>query len=180
MVNYWLSLLAMGTIVVSGGFAADVPKFPKGLPPLVGLATVSSGPSRPGEAWQIALIVPKVRWQEVGQDPEDKLDKRRREIRTEVEKVTRTLTIGGPSAVASSRVMDLSGKELGSEEVSKRLKSETPVFVSVSGEMVEPYYLQLAKPETLIIILGPRERAPLPALLPAAKGSAEAQPSEKK
>lgn len=176
--NYWLSLLAMVTIVVNGGSAADVPGLPKGVPPLVGLATVSSGPVRPGEAWQIELKVPKVQWQEVGQDPEDKLDNRRREIRTEVENVTLTLTIDGPSAVAPSRVVDLSGKEVGREEVSKRLKSNTPVLVSVSSEMVEPYYLQLAKPETLIIILGPRERAPLPALLPAAKGSAEANPSK--
>ena len=50
-----------------------------------------------------------------------------------------------------------------------RLAKETPVLVSVTGEMPDAYYLQLTNPDALIVILGPRDGFPAPELLPAKK-----------
>lgn len=44
-----------------------------------------------------------------------------------------------------------------------------PVLVSVSGEMPDAYFLQLTKPDALILILGPRDGYPAPEFLPAKK-----------
>jgi hypothetical protein len=89
-----------------------------------------------------------------------------------MEKHIRTLTLGGPSALAESRVVDLSGNELTEDEIRNRMETETAVLVSVSGRMVDPYYLQLAKPDTLVVLLGPRDGVPAPTLLPANGGNA--------
>lgn len=80
-----------------------------------------------------------------------------------------SLMMAGPSQLVPSRVVDLKGNQLGREEAAKRLAKETPVLVSVSGDMPAPYFLQLAKADSLIIILGARDGSPAPGLLPARK-----------
>jgi hypothetical protein len=92
----------------------------------------------------------------------------RPELRVDVKNDTRTLEIGGSSAQAESRVVDLAGVELSHGDIRERLKNDTPVLVSVSGKMVEPLYLQLTKPDALIILLGDRDSAAAPTLLPRA------------
>jgi len=65
----------------------------------------------------------------------------------------------------------LQGNELNRDQVVKRLEKETAVLVSVSGRMPDAYYLQLTNPDALVVILGPRDGAPAPGLLPAEKAS---------
>ena len=95
------------------------------------------------------------------------------QLETSVAIETRKLVFGGPSQLRESEVVDIRGKTLGRAEVLERLKEETPVLVSVSGEMVDGYYLQLTKPDAVIIILGPRDGSPAPELLPAVKANSE-------
>jgi hypothetical protein len=66
-------------------------------------------------------------------------------------------------------VVDLNGTELNREQILERLSKETPVLVSVSGRMPDPFFLQLTRPGALIVVLGPRDGAPSPQMLPAGK-----------
>jgi hypothetical protein len=99
-------------------------------------------------------------------------------LKADVKKVSLVLVMGGPSPLAESRVVDMKGKELSRDEMLKRLAKETPVLLSVSGEMPDAYFLQLTNAEALIVILGPRDGYPAPGLLPA-KEDAAAKSQEK-
>jgi hypothetical protein len=71
-----------------------------------------------------------------------------------------------------ARFFDATGKALGPKELAKRLKGETPVLVSTDGNVVDPFYLRLARPETVVVVSpefaqatvppGPPPPAPLP------------------
>lgn len=73
------------------------------------------------------------------------------------------------SALLVAAVSAADGPPLTRAEAIERLALATPVLVTVSGEMPEPYFLQLTRPDALIAILGPRDGSPAPELLPAAK-----------
>jgi hypothetical protein len=150
--------------------ASDPPPLPKHVPPILGTA-VATDAGKEGEPseWRISLTIPKIRWEVVGEvDPK----KQWPVLKAEVEKSTLILRMGGPSQLAESRVVDPKGNKLSRDHVLKRLAKETPVLVSVSGEMPDAYFLQLTNAEALIVILGPRDGYPAPELLPAQKGSA--------
>lgn len=69
------------------------------------------------------------------------------------------------SEISQNRILDLKKNRLSREEALKRLASSTPVLVSVSGRMPDPFYLQCTKPDTLIVVLG-IPSSPAPDLLP--------------
>jgi hypothetical protein len=155
---------------------ADEPApLPKDVPPVVATAVVSDrGNNGEHSEWAIRLTVPRIAWEVVG---EVVPRKEWPELKAEVAKGTLTLRMGGPSALAPSRVVDLHGKDLSREQIIKRLERESPVLVSLSGRTVDPYFLTLTKADALIVILGPRDGYPAPELLPAKKGqSAERKP----
>lgn len=145
-------------------FTEDSP-FPKHVPPIMGTAkVVDSGKGDDLSVWRIGLTIPKVRWEVVGETtPKESWP----QLEADVDKVSLVLQKGGPSQLSESRVVDIKGDELRREQVLKRLSQETPVLVSVSGEIPEPYYLQLTNAEALIIILGARDGFPAPEWLPA-------------
>lgn len=161
------SLIALaGTLgIVTSVSAEPTVPFPTDLPPIVGAAVVADdAPQRAGDEWTIRLTLPKVAWKLAGEVvPKQEWP----EVRATVKEQTLTLRMDGPSALAPSRIVDLQGRELNANEVRERLASETPVLVSLSGRMVEPYYLQLTRPDALIVLLGPRDGGPSPELLPA-------------
>ena len=95
------------------------------------------------------------------------------ELSAEVEKATLTLEMGGPSALSPSQIVDLKGKQLSRDQVVKRLAVETPVLISVSGQMPDAYFLQVIRSNILIVIIGPRDGYPAPVLLPAKKTASE-------
>jgi hypothetical protein len=133
---------------------------PEDVPPVMATAVATSA----GDDLKIKLMVPCARWKVVGEVvPKSQWP----ELQVDIVEDTRTLVFGGPSALAESRVLDVQGKDVSHEEILARLKEESPVLVSVSGKVADPYYLQLAKPETLVIVLGPRDKMPAPALLPS-------------
>lgn len=158
------ALLALLLIGQSG--SGQDAKIPKDVPPVMGSAVVGKAEADAKGEWTIRLTVPKVRWEVVGEVVPKKSWP---ELRAEVEPETRTLLMDGPSQLAPSRIVNVLGKELPRGEIVKRLAKETPVLVSLSGEMVDPYYLQLTREDALIVILGPRDGMPAPAWLPAKK-----------
>jgi hypothetical protein len=170
---YLLLAVALSVSQAADSRVVEDTKLPKGLPPLVGTAVVSD---IKGDEWHVRLTVPKARWEIVGKVvPKSEWP----ELKVVVVKDTRMLIFGGPSALAESRVVDLNGKAIERDELLRQLKVETPVLVSVSWEMVDPYYLQIVKPGTLVILLGPRADAPAPELLPAAKASPDPKANPK-
>lgn len=154
-------LLGLGHVA----FADGIPPFPRQVPPLVGTAVVSdSGKQGELAEWAIHLTVPKTRWEVVG----SMVPKREwPRLRAEVEQVRLILRMGGPSQLAESRIVDVKGRPLSRQQIRERLSKEAPVLVSVSGDMPDPYYLQLAQAQALVVILGPRDGSPAPELLPA-------------
>lgn len=161
--------------VGNSAIADDSPPFPKHVPPILATAVVTdSGKGDELSMWRIGLTLPKIRWDIVGELVPKKSWP---QLKAEVEKVTLVLRIGGPSQLAESRVLDIKGKELSRDQVLNRLAKETPVLVSVSGEMPDAYFLQLTNADSLIIVLGPQDGYPAPELLPAKK-EAGAKPQE--
>ena len=140
---------------------------PTTMPPLIGMAVVhDAGLANQVGEWRIRLTLPKISWHIKGQD---KPIKAWPKLETGLEKQTIMLRMDGPSALLPSYVVDLKGQPLNREQILARLRHETPVWVSVDGKKPDPYYLQLTYPEALIVILGDREKAPRPDLLPAKK-----------
>lgn len=162
--------------VGSTGAADDLPPFPVQVPPIVGTAVVvDAGGKDESSEWQISLTVPRIRWDIVGEMVPKKEWPR---LNADVKKVSLSLVLGGPSQLAESRIVDMKGKELSRDQILKRLAKETPVLISVSGEMPDAYFLQLTNAEALMVILGPRDGYPAPELLPAKK-DASAKSREK-
>lgn len=167
-------LICFSVVLVAVGSAggSELQRLPKSVPPLLGVAVVTnSGDTGKFSEWQIELSIPRIRWEVVG----EMIPKKNwPELKTEVETVVLTLQMGGPSQLAESRVVDVKGKELTREQVANRLAKETPVLVSASGQVPDPYFLQLTNPDAIVIVLGPRDGSPAPELLPAKR-----EPSKK-
>lgn len=156
-------------LIAYTALADELPLLPRSVPPLIGMvsakAAATNATSKEDEAQpRIVVTVPKVRWKVVGEIvPKESWPK----VEAQVEKVSITLKLGGPSPLAESRFMTIEGQELEIKDVVSRLQKPQPVLISVNGDMPEPYYLQTSRPETLILILGPRDGMPAPELLPA-------------
>ncbi len=165
----WFMVTLIMVIGSQNAMAKHPPSFPADVPPLLGMAMVTDeGKAGADSQWSVKLDLPKLKWEVVGEMvPKQQWP----ELKVEVEHATITLRMGGPSALAPSRIVDLQGNELNRDQVVKRLGKETPVLVSVSGRMPDAFYLQLTKPDALIVILGPRDGVPAAGLLPAEKTS---------
>ena len=143
---------------------------PKDVPPLVGTAIAI--PDKGSDYYSVKLSVPQVRWSVVGKK-RPKLEWPRLKVTAANTKLMLHLSydrsesraLSQLSENAQNRIVDLKGKRLSSDEVLKRLKVETAVLISVSGNMPDAYYLQTTKPGTLIAILGIPDM-PAPNLLP--------------
>jgi hypothetical protein len=144
---------------------------PKDIPPVIGHAVISDpGGKSAASEWKITLTLPKIAWEITGKVvPKQEWP----ELKTEVSMATLTLRMGGPSALAESRIVDTKGTAIPRAEVMKRLEKPTPVLVSLSGRIPDSYHLQLTTPEALILLLGPRDGVPAPEFLPARKQSGE-------
>ena len=162
--------LTVAILLVASSCSLAVAKnpgpLPSDVPPVIGTAMIL--PPDPGyNNWSLRLAVPKVAWKVVG---ERKPKREWPEFKVEVEEATLDLKMQYDPATqlaadAQNRVLDLRGKRLSADEVFERLDSKTPVLVSVSGRMPDPFYLQCTKPDTLIVVLG-IPSSPAPELLP--------------
>lgn len=171
MNNFSLTAMLAGAFIVTGDVRAEEKNLPENLPPVVGLAqareTDEAAALHPDKKQiEIVLTWPCLRWEVIGQT-KSKQDWPK--VSVTVEKRSKTLRFDTLSQLADSRVVGIDGKDLSREELLKRLGRETPVLVSVTGKIPEPYYLQLTKPDAVIVILGPRDGLPALELLPAPK-----------
>ena len=149
------------TLITTGyAFAGDPVPPPKSVPPVLGTAVVSDrGKGGAAGEWEIKLTAPKIEWEVVNSRVAE-YSKVSRHLEAEVQMTAFTLLmdkgeqgqIRGPRA----RVTDVNGTDLTRQQVVKRLEKETPVLISLSGQMPDPYYLQLTKPDALIVILSDR------------------------
>ncbi|MEM7167412.1 MAG: hypothetical protein AAF581_18260 [Planctomycetota bacterium] len=145
--------------------SATIPTAPQGVPPMVGtaqLSTVNVEGKRPRR--ELAVTIPKVRWELTGR----MVAKREwPKLDATVDLVTLKEESNPRSQLVPTQVFDLEGKQLSRSQVAERLSTKTPVLVSVSGKMPDAYYLQVVRPDTLIVVLGPRLGSPAPVYLPA-------------
>lgn len=164
--------LAVATILAMSTVSANTAPLPKDVPPVLGIAVAAHPAAPEGHKWSIRLAVPKVTWQVVGR----RLPKKEWPVfKVTVEEAVLTLPMGYHPATqlsdhAQNRILDMTGKRLGRDEALKHLASRTPVLVSVSGRMPDPFYLQCTRPDTLIVVLG-IPTSPAPELLPSPKGT---------
>lgn len=166
-----IAVLIGALLVTSDVRAGDEICLPDNLPPVIGTAwareTADPAALKPDKNLvEIVLSWPHLRWEILGQT---KSKQEWPKVVVAVEKRTKTLRFDTLSQLNDSRVVGIDGKDLSHEEMLKRLARETPVLVSVTGKMVESYYLQLTKSDAVIVILGPRDGFPAPELLPAPK-----------
>ena len=98
-------------------------------------------------------VVPKRKW------PRIDLTVERKEIRI-------VLDPDSPSQLPGSTFFTARGDPVPGGEVLKRLKKGGPILLSITGKKVDPYYLQVVQPKTLVFVLGPRDGAPDLDLLP--------------
>jgi hypothetical protein len=131
---------------------------PNGVAPLAGVAILlpQDAADVGNHAWSLRLSVPKVVWEIIGKErPKMEWTK----IKADVEMLILEFRMGYSGATqlaeqSQNRLVDLNGKRLGRKEALERLGENTPVLVSVSGEMPDPFYLRCVKPDTLIVLLG--------------------------
>jgi hypothetical protein len=64
------------------------------------------------------------------------------------------------------RATDLDGKAIGTKALGKMLQKETPVLIAFDGKKVDPYYLQVVKEGTIIMIVTAKEPIPTAPLAP--------------
>ncbi len=92
--------------------------------------------------------------------------------RTEVREVTKHVPVQVSRRFdldrGQARLFDATGKALDPKDAAKRLKGPTAVLVSADGKAVDPLYLRLARPETLVVVSSELARALVPPAPPAA------------
>jgi hypothetical protein len=138
---------------------------PKDAPPVMGTAKlVGGGPANDVGTWSVELIVPVAHWEVTG----EVIAKREwPQLKSTVSLERNKLKLGGPSQLVETRFLNVKGEEVDQGEVRKRLASETPVLISLTGGAPDPYYLQLVRPDALIVVLGPRDGYPTGRYFPA-------------
>lgn len=130
---------------------------PQDIAPVIGMATAKPITERTEGEYQIELVLPAVQYDIVHRVIDLGKTAILDDVETETTPITRTLFFGGSSQIPDSRVVDTAGNELTKNSVLERLQNPTAVLVSISGKKVDPYYLQLVKDDTIIIMLGRRD-----------------------
>ena len=160
--------LVIAISVATVALAQDEVSLPKDVPPVVGMAVATESHDDRWTGYQIELVVPSIQYEvrrnEYVQGKPVVWD----EIITNVSPMKRVLKFETPSQIPDSLIVGIDGVPLSAVSILERLKKRVPVLVSVSGKMVDPYYLQLAKEDVVIILLNRRDGMGDRAFLPRA------------
>lgn len=70
------------------------------------------------------------------------------EVRTIFQTVVQLRTVPGKDVQG----YDTNGKKVDADTVRRRLKKDTPVLISADGQPVDPFYLKLTRPGTLVLV----------------------------
>ncbi len=169
MINRLYLFLPFMVVLLTDATANEPGDLPNDVPPVLGMGQLAGD----SEKWRVQVHVPKVAWEWIG-EKRPKIEWPH--LKVHVEEVVLDLAMSYPSASqlsedSQNRIVDLKGNRLNRDEVAKRLKQKTPLLISISGRMPDPYYLQCTKPDTLLLLLGLPD-APAVDLLPRAHGTA--------
>lgn len=146
--------------------AGEPPAFPKYLPPAFGTAIAQ----KDGKFLEITLKCPKVTMTAVAgvEDLTAPKLSTHENIQADVKPYIKKIILRGPEGTqrAETEVVDLKGKRLSHQQILQRLAKETPVLISTNRTMIEEYYLQTMKPDTLVLVLSYWDGAPATQLFP--------------
>jgi hypothetical protein len=152
------AILGVALAVIPASFAAGQGGGPKGPPPRVMVVRVDGG--RPPSLVVLQTVMVPVQVQEQVQVG------KRIENRLQVKLVPLTRETRLPLDGEKVRVFDGNGKPVANVLVLKIIRQATPVLVSADGKEVDPFYLSLARPQTLVIVTpalaAPAAGAPMP------------------
>jgi len=155
------AILGVALAVVPASLAVGQGGVPKGPPPKVMAVKVTDGKSflvvRTTRMVEVQVLVQV----QVGKRIENRLQKRL---------VPEMAELHIPLDGRKVRVFDVTGKLLDLKDIPKRLTKSTPVLVSADGKEVDPFYLTLARAETLVIVapelVDPAAGTPMPVPAP--------------
>jgi hypothetical protein len=153
--------LTAGLLVGAGRGKDEEPELPKGPPPIQTVARMD----RSGNL-VIRTVVPVTAYRQV---------QRTRLVNQGGKQVpvTETVTVAVVTQLVRQlkspkfQVFEAGGKKGDPKDLARRLKKWTPVLLSADGKKVDPFYLQVIKDETLVVLLpaglqGGPERMPDP------------------
>ncbi len=174
MIDRLYLFLPLLVVLLTDTNANALGDLPNDVPPVLGMGQLVGD----SEKWRVQVHVPKVAWEWIG-EKRPKIEWPR--LKVHVEEVVLDLSMSYSSASqiseeSQNRIVDLKGNRLNRNEVAQRLKQKTPLLISISGRMPDPYYLQCTKPDTLLLLLGLPD-APAVDLLPRAYGTATPSPA---
>jgi hypothetical protein len=132
------------TTLGAGAPVEEALKPPQGIQPLVTVARLTND-----DKIQFHQIILVPRTEAVERTViENGVPKTVKAMRTVFTSVTITRSIAGKDVQG----YDTSGKKLDRDAVRKRLKKDTPVLISSDGKPVDPFYLKLTRPGTLVLV----------------------------
>jgi hypothetical protein len=152
------AILGVALVVLPASLAAGQGAGPKGPPPKVMVVRVD-GAGQPSLVVTQTVMVPQQVTVQVKVG--DRIENR---VQTSLVPVTREIrkTLDGEKV----RFFDAAGKRIDLKDVLKRLTKATPVLISADGKEVDPFYLRLAREETVVIVspelAGPAMGGPVP------------------
>jgi hypothetical protein len=157
------AILGVALVVLPASLAAGQGAGPKGPPPMV-MAVKVDGAGQPSFVVSQTVMVPTqvTVVVKVGDRVENRVETR---LVPQTREIRRTLDN------EKVRFFDAAGKRIDLKDALKRLMKATPVLVSADGKEVDPFYLRLAREETLVVVspelAGPAMGGPVPVPLPA-------------
>jgi hypothetical protein len=81
---------------------------------------------------------------------------------TQTVQVVVSKTVQVQVRIKGAKVYTAAGKEVAAKEVPDKLKKPTIVLYAADGKKVDPFYLKIIKPETLVIVAAPPTAVPAP------------------
>ena len=153
-------LLCFSLTLSSVAKSQNEASLPRDIPPVVAVATAKANNNGQAAAYRIDLVIPAIRYEIVRRQLNANSNTKTadfNEVVTQVKPMSRVLRFQTLSQIPDSKVVDVAGKPLDTQTVLQRLQQPTPVLVSVSGKMVDPYYLQLINKDAVIIVLSRKD-----------------------
>jgi hypothetical protein len=138
------AILGVALVVLPASLAAGQGAGPKGPPPTI-MAVRVDGAGQPFLVVQQPVMVPQqVTVQvKVGDRIENRVETR---VVTVMREVRRALDN------EKTRFFDAAGKRIDLKDALKRLMKTTAVLVSADGKEVDPFYLRLAREDTVVVV----------------------------
>lgn len=143
-------------------FAEETAPVPHDVPPVIALAKASKLTSKTERSsvdglYQIELTIPEINYKKESKTIRMGKTAVWDELQVTTEPASRVLVFESASQIADSRIVDVDGNSIPWNILLERLNTKTSVLVSVSGKMVDPYYLSVVKRDVILILLSRKD-----------------------